>query len=82
MPAIIAQASVVFDRLRSLDLPGGASLDLIMKVAETERMTRTTAAQWHTAATAAATAELRRGRGNLPGVIAVRDSKDTGWFHC
>lgn len=39
MPAIIAQASVVFDTLRSLALPGGASLDLIMKVAETEWMT-------------------------------------------
>ena len=39
MPAIIAQASVVFGRLRSLALPGGASLDLIMKVAETEWMT-------------------------------------------
>jgi hypothetical protein len=39
MPAIIAQASVVFDTLRSLALTGGASLDLIMKVAETEWMT-------------------------------------------
>ena len=39
MPPVIAQASVVFDTLRSLALPGGASLDLIMKVAETEWMT-------------------------------------------
>jgi hypothetical protein len=38
MPPVIAQASVVFDTLRSLALPG-ASLDLIMKVAETEWMT-------------------------------------------
>jgi transcriptional regulator with XRE-family HTH domain len=39
MPPVIAQASVVFDTLRSLALPGSASLDLIMKVAETEWMT-------------------------------------------
>jgi hypothetical protein len=34
VPAIVGQAALIFDTLRSEALPRGASRDLIMKVAE------------------------------------------------